>query len=551
MLSPSIFVIGLFCATLFGTIHASSTFKPNCTLPPPDTRYVSGPNTRGTLTIFWNSLSIILLCTWSIQHLNVPAGRRRTKSILQRLWWNILDLRRKTKWMFFTILVPEYIFGKALNDRFAAKYETKKMKEDIEIHDWTGVEWEEVHSHMANLGYFVLHFSESLDSLEPMNDTSTHPHLELKTNTEDNEGVLAGIQTSTQFESTNLENEYGRGLDIAQKTTQLACQRQFGRLLEQIHQQQHRLLTKSGKINLMRLRSRYWVLNAEEWRMCILMNIADLPKASVRDLEKLDRGGGFVKILALIQVSYLIVQLIVRKISGLSCSQLEITALAFASSSFVTYIILWGRPQGVESIQIVEAKSIPDWGSVFDIVVHGPGYLWTKYRTSSRLDDDFEFAPIPNDASHIVLSLPWYLSTYAGTNDELVLLALGSIAGGSLFGGVHCLAWNLHFPTLGEAIAWRICSIIISVLPLISIVPLSIWTQMHPSHWNDQGETGLKELGKIKWSRFVIGTVLIGGCLIPYVLARLFLIYEIFRTLFFLPPDAFIDTWSLLFPHWG
>lgn len=36
-----------------------------------------------------------------------------------------------------------------------------------------------------------------------------------------------------------------------------------------------------------------------------------------------------------------------------------------------------------------------------------------------------------------------------------------------------------------------------------------------------------------------------------YILARLFLIVEVFRSLLYLPPGAFIETWSGSFPHFG
>ncbi|KAK0707272.1 hypothetical protein B0H67DRAFT_647464 [Lasiosphaeris hirsuta] len=85
------------------------TFKPECTLPPLGTNYVSGPNTRSTLGILWNCLSIIILCTWSIQHLNVPRIRGDPGNFRQRILWSILDLWTKLKWMILTILVPEYL----------------------------------------------------------------------------------------------------------------------------------------------------------------------------------------------------------------------------------------------------------------------------------------------------------------------------------------------------------------------------------------------------------------------------------------------------------
>jgi len=41
-------------------------------LPPEGTRFVSSPNARGTLDILWSCLSILVIGTWSILHLNVP-----------------------------------------------------------------------------------------------------------------------------------------------------------------------------------------------------------------------------------------------------------------------------------------------------------------------------------------------------------------------------------------------------------------------------------------------------------------------------------------------
>jgi len=94
---------------------SSQAFQPQCTIPPPGTKYVSGPNTRSTLAILWNCLSI-LLCTWSILHLNVPLIRPKPPSLLQKWYWQLLDAAVKVKWMVLTVLMPQYLMGKALNE---------------------------------------------------------------------------------------------------------------------------------------------------------------------------------------------------------------------------------------------------------------------------------------------------------------------------------------------------------------------------------------------------------------------------------------------------
>jgi hypothetical protein len=61
-------------------------------------------------------------------------------------------------------------------------------------------------------------------------------------------------------------------------------------------------------------------------------------------------------VIALLQISYLIVQLVARKVAGLQSAQLEIGALVFATSSIFIYIIYWNSPQGVESGHKIKSK---------------------------------------------------------------------------------------------------------------------------------------------------------------------------------------------------
>ena len=64
---------------------SANAFHPNSTLPPPDTRSVASPNARGTLQILWNCLSLIILSTLNVQHLNIP-GIRTPATTLPARW---------------------------------------------------------------------------------------------------------------------------------------------------------------------------------------------------------------------------------------------------------------------------------------------------------------------------------------------------------------------------------------------------------------------------------------------------------------------------------
>jgi hypothetical protein len=260
-----------------------------------------------------------------------------------------------------------------------------------------------------------------------------------------------------------------------------------------------------------------------------------------RQLEVLNRGDAIVKVLALVQILYLIIQLITRKVVGLPSTQLEIGALAFSASSIITYIIYWNKPQGIESIQIIQPKCAPSRRRVEQIAISGPRFIWTNYRPEYESEKLYDVVTIPNDGMNY-LSRLFPGAQYFGSNDEILAVAVGALLGGTLFGGLHCLAWNFHFPTRGEALTWRACSIITSSIPLLSAVPLGTWMQWHP--WGYVPK-------KPQATRFAFASTLISGFLVPYVLARLFLVFEMFRSLLFLPPEAFVDTWSDSLPHWG
>ena len=98
-----------------------------------------------------------------------------------------------------------------------------------------------------------------------------------------------------------------------------------------------------------------------------------------------------------------------------------------------------------------------------------------------------------------------------------------------LFGGIHAGAWNFEFPTRTELLLWRCASLWTAVCG-----PILIMVGILFGHFE-----------KTK-SLFVIALPILTFL---YVVARLALLVEIFRTLFFLPPDAFVSTWASYVPH--
>lgn len=221
----------------------------------------------------------------------------------------------------------------------------------------------------------------------------------------------------------------------------------------------------------------------------VSQGLVDLPNLEELQLDTLGQRDFLVKILTFIQVNYLVIQLICRKVGGLPSTQLEITALAFAVCSTITYALYWNRPQGVKATRIIKAKKFVTGSElqylVRSIVGSGPTYIWTGRRFRPSIIDPKSMIgpqPIPNDSNTAIKSTGNWIEDVTGGNPELGAVIFGALAGGTIFGGLHCPAWNFHFPTHGELVGWRICSVGTTVLPIFSIIPAIMWLYLNPSN---------------------------------------------------------------------
>lgn len=154
------------------------------------------------------------------------------------------------------------------------------------------------------------------------------------------------------------------------------------------------------------------------------------------------------------------------------------------------------------------------------------------------------YLPIPNDATHGA----WQETHRAKRTKyhEAATLVFGAILGGTVFGALHCLIWNSHFPTQIELLLWRISSTLMAFLPIISIPFTVVWLKYNSPSLDRSPRKPPPVL-----KRYAIAGTLIIFFAAPHALERLFVIVEMFRSLFFLPPGVYIETWSGTFPYWG
>jgi hypothetical protein len=266
-----------------------------------------------------------------------------------------------------------------------------------------------------------------------------------------------------------------------------------------------------------------WVLNTQQLFLARKFGIIKrLPSVSMEEIDDKNKGDAAVKLLALFEVAWLILQLIVREVRYLPSTQLEIMTLAFAGSTFVIYILLWYKPQDTMVPMYITADNDPTRKQLQDIAqkraANTFGFQFSKGR-----------APfwIPDNSVHDTGNM--YRDFY---------FDLGVGAGAVLFGALHFLSWNQHFATPTERLLWRIClCLAVGIPPLFLVIS---WTTIRVTH---------SKFRLLFW--FNVFLLLFAYILLPlvYIMARGYVLVEVFRTLAFLPAETFVATFTAEIPH--
>lgn len=104
-----------------------------------------------------------------------------------------------------------------------------------------------------------------------------------------------------------------------------------------------------------------------------------------------------------------------------------------------------------------------------------------------------------------------------------------------MFGGLHLVAWDFIFPTVVEQTLWRISSLVTMLGLMVYFMVAVIWqTDIVKRRFQ----------GKYTRIHFGLFTTFLWFCMLGLVLARLFVIIEAFRSLYYLPQDAYLTTWA-------
>ncbi|KAJ7752876.1 hypothetical protein B0H16DRAFT_780778 [Mycena metata] len=253
--------------------------------------------------------------------------------------------------------------------------------------------------------------------------------------------------------------------------------------------------------------------------------ISAIQKIKKADIEDKSKGDTLSKGVAIAQGLWFVTQCLARASQHLPLTELEVVTLAFAVLSVVIRLLWLHKPLDVQQPIIVGRSEVDiDPLQEEDITPMNTGFL---KKLVSAIIGGYNYLPISST------SVPSFYLIEIGTKDNQQLVDFAGVCGvGSIFGSIHCAAWNALFPSMAEMWIWRISSVFIAAYPVFTFLTAAIgaWTE------DDIAET-------------VFITFIVAGAVI-YPLCRFFLIILSFTTLRSLPPSAFVDVnWSNYIPH--
>ncbi|KAK4167813.1 hypothetical protein QBC43DRAFT_311480 [Cladorrhinum sp. PSN259] len=443
----------------------------------------------------------VILCTWSAQHPALPPKTNLKVSKMLRIWFAFW---RKFKWMLFAIFAPESMAAKAIGD-FVAAYVSSKCSNMAHHARLSETTWTRHHAFYANMGGYIL------------------------------EGPVGGHVKVAEASSTEEETTVQQNKPLAPSDHRRKHRWMEKEEWEDLDAFYEKLFQDPDEQHLLDFDFPFAVNSAQ---ICILLDkgvVTRLPHLAPHEITEMGKEDIVIKLIALFQVLWLIIEVVARSIKGLQTTQLEIAALAFAACTIFTYLFLFEKPkdaiqrtylQATRELTSTEKRQICLRHSELcfqDLIFFSIPGEWRRPATTIRND-------VYNIESHLFC---------IGNSIRIHAEDVGLGLGGMIVGAVHCIAWNFPFPTYVEMLLWRICSLV-----SVGLTP-AMYISWFCSRWfEDNVQEGM--LGKLG---ALFKAVYFPAFYLLYVLSRLALLVLVFRSLVYSPSDAFTATWAASLPH--
>ncbi|KAF7369979.1 hypothetical protein MSAN_00627800 [Mycena sanguinolenta] len=249
-----------------------------------------------------------------------------------------------------------------------------------------------------------------------------------------------------------------------------------------------------------------------------------------KDITDKSKGDALSKGVALLQGLWFILQCVARVHQHLAVTQLEVATLAFAVVNTFIWVLWWNKPLDAQQPIVIGPPAQPDT-EIVTLPVQLP--RWTQFFGAIGDNYGGKYKPLSS------LSVPsfWSLNDDDAQGGAAIILFLV----GTVFGAIHCAAWNAIFPTHREMWIWRTSALVITAMPGFTLLLGLMATTLHDRLKSESVERAVIEM-------ITVITLVVN--LTIYIAARIILIVLPLAELRSLPASAFVDVnWSTYIPH--
>ncbi|KAJ7022942.1 hypothetical protein C8F04DRAFT_1034200 [Mycena alexandri] len=181
-----------------------------------------------------------------------------------------------------------------------------------------------------------------------------------------------------------------------------------------------------------------------------------IQQIEAQDITDKSNGDTLSKGVAFSQGLWFVAQCLARFFQHLPVTQLEVATLAFAVVNVLIWSLWWSKPLDVERpIVVGSAEELQDVEPIIP-----PVSLWdTFWAASSR--GYISHLPLASTSLPTFWSVDW---DEADPGDADISLYTEYLVG-TVFGTIHCAAWNSYFPSVIEMWMWRSSSLLVVSIP--------------------------------------------------------------------------------------
>ncbi|KAJ7278733.1 hypothetical protein C8J57DRAFT_1573372 [Mycena rebaudengoi] len=193
-------------------------------------------------------------------------------------------------------------------------------------------------------------------------------------------------------------------------------------------------------------------------------------EVDVEDITDKSKGDALSKGIAFAQGTWFMTQCFARLAQNLPVSELEVATLAFAVVNVFIWLLWWNKPLDVQ--RPIMVIPVDDQRPMRVRPPDSKGDHWLGRVGDALIGQHDSY----DSALHTSVHSFWSNSTEERSKAKIAFFIECLI--GTIFGAIHCVAWNADFPTTVEMWMWRSCTLSVTAFPVILVLCFTAWDEL-------------------------------------------------------------------------